>query len=136
VSWLYPEAGHEAVFETLAALVERINQESFGFDLLGFAEPVQYTVYEAPSVGYDWHCDMRDAPTEVQRKLSLTVQLTDEEDYEGGDLEIREGDGVVVAPRGRGSVAAFPSWALHRVTPVTRGVRRCLVAWVGGPRFR
>jgi PKHD-type hydroxylase len=136
VAWLAPDGETEGVFERLAALVERVNGEHFGFDLVGFAEPVQYTVYEAPSVGYDWHCDMKDSPAEVQRKLSLTIQLTGATDYEGGDLELRDGDAVVTAPREQGCLIAFPSWALHRVTPVTRGVRRSLVAWVGGPRFR
>ena len=114
----------------------RLSHVALNLDLVGFAEPVQYTVYEAPSVGYEWHVDMVDAPSEVQRKLSLTLQLSDPADYEGGALEFRDGCSVVAAPRERGAVVAFPSWAHHRVTPVTRGVRRSLVAWVGGPCFR
>ena len=135
VGWLYPGRDTRTVFDLLAAVTERANV-SFGFDLVGFAEPVQYTVYEAPSVGYEWHVDMVDAPGELQRKLSLTVQLSDASDYDGGDLEFRQGASVIAAPRHRGAVVAFPSWAPHRVTPVTRGTRRSLVAWVGGPSFR
>ena len=135
VGWLYPGRQTRAVFDLLAAVTERANA-SYGFDLVGFAEPVQYTVYEAPSVGYEWHVDMVDAPGELQRKLSLTIQLSDPAEYEGGGLEFREGCSIVEAPRGKGAVVAFPSWAPHRVTPVTRGVRRSLVAWVGGPSFR
>jgi PKHD-type hydroxylase len=135
VGWLYPGRETRMVFDLLARVTEKANA-FFGFSLLGFAEPVQYTVYEAPSVGYEWHVDMVDAPTEVQRKLSLTLQLSDPADYEGGALEFRDGCSVVTAPRERGAVVAFPSWAHHRVTPVTRGVRRSLVAWVGGPCFR
>lgn len=136
VSWLHPDRESRGLFERLRTLAECVNAESYGFDLLGFAEPIQYTVYEAPSVGYDWHLDMIDAPTELQRKLSLTVQLTEGSEYEGGDLELRDGYGVVKAPREGGCLVAFPAWALHRVTPVTRGTRRSLVAWIGGPRFR
>jgi PKHD-type hydroxylase len=136
VGWLHPGQKSRALFERLRLLVEKVNAESFGFDLLGFAEPVQYTVYEAPSVGYEWHLDMIDSPNQLQRKLSLTIQLTEGAAYEGGDLEVREGAKVVKAPRGLGCLVAFPSWALHRITPVTRGTRRSLVAWIGGPRFR
>lgn len=136
VGWLYPGPGTAGVFDRLAALVEEVNRQSYRFDLIGFAEPVQYTVYDAPSVGYDWHFDMLDAPTEVQRKLSLTIQLSAADAYDGGDLELRDGSGTALAPRGLGTVVAFPGWALHRVTPVTRGTRRSLVAWIGGPPFR
>src|SRR5262245_30757336 len=53
VSWLHPERESRGLFERLRSLAECVNAESFGYDLLGFAEPVQYTVYEAPSVGYE-----------------------------------------------------------------------------------
>jgi PKHD-type hydroxylase len=136
VGWLHPGPDTRPIFDRLSEAVEQVNAASFGFDLFGFAEPVQYTVYEAPSVGYDWHLDMIGSAAGLQRKLSLTVQLSDGADYDGGDLELRDGARVVQAPRGAGTVVAFPGWALHRVTPVTRGVRRSLVAWVGGPGFR
>jgi PKHD-type hydroxylase len=136
VSWIYPEPATRPIFERLTELALRLNAESFGFDLVGFAEALQFTVYEAPSVGYDWHIDMIDAPTALQRKLSLTVQLSAAEEYDGGDLEVRDGYEEVTAPRDRGSLVAFPSWALHRVAPLGRGVRRSIVAWIGGPPFR
>ena len=55
---------------------------------------------------------------------------------DGCDLELSYGDGAVAAPRGLGTVAAFPSYVLHRVSPVSRGTRKSLVAWVSGPAFR
>ncbi len=135
VGWLYPGEKTRGVFDLLARITESANT-FFEFSLLGFAEPVQYTVYEAPSVGYEWHIDMVDTPTEVQRKLSLTLQLSAPGEYDGGALEFRDGCAVTAAPKERGAVIAFPGWVHHRVTPVSRGVRRSLVAWVGGPRFR
>ena len=136
IAWLNPDAESEFVFVRLAAVVEHVNRERYGFDLVGLVEPVQYTVYEAPSVGYEWHVDMIDAPCSLQRKLSLTVQLSDDDEYDGGELQFRDGAGVTGAPREQGLVVAFPSWAQHRVAPVTRGTRRSLVAWIGGPSFR
>jgi len=136
LAWLHPDPSTQKCFELLRNLVEEVNEAAYGFDLIGFAEPLQYTVYEAPSVGYDWHIDMIDSPDSIQRKLSITIQLSGPREYAGGDLELRDGTVALTAPRARGAVVAFPSWQPHRVTPVTRGTRRSLVAWVGGPRFR
>jgi PKHD-type hydroxylase len=136
VSWLGADGDSEFIFHRLADAARSLNEAHYHFDLMGLAEGVQYTVYEAPSVGYDWHVDIVDWPRHLTRKLSLTVQLSGEADYEGGDLLFRDGDGVRAAPRGRGAMVAFPSWTHHRVAPVTRGIRRSLVAWIGGPPFR
>ena len=71
------------------------------------------------------------------RKVSITVQLSDTDDYEGGNLEIWSGgDNVKIAPRGRGNVVIFPSYMMHRVTPVTKGTRKSFVLWVGGEHYR
>ena len=70
------------------------------------------------------------------RKLSLSLQLTDPSQYEGCDLQFQGGRRIETAPRTRGALIAFPSYVLHRVTPITRGVRKSLVCWVSGPEFR
>jgi PKHD-type hydroxylase len=72
------------------------------------------------------------------RKLSLIIQLTDPSEYEGGDFQF---DSDIPQPdpaeiKQRGTVIVFPSFLRHRVTPVTSGVRRSLVSWVEGPKFR
>ena len=69
----------------------------------------------------------------AKRRLSATVQLSAPEDYDGGSLELRDGAAVRTATREAGSLVAFPSTTLHRVTPVTRGVRYALVAWYQEP---
>ena len=71
-----------------------------------------------------------------QRKVSLTVQLTDGDDYEGGDLQLWRGNTRLNAPRGKGTVVIFPSYMMHRVTEVTKGTRESLVLWVGGDHYR
>jgi PKHD-type hydroxylase len=70
------------------------------------------------------------------RKLSLSIQLSDPAAYEGCELELSFGDGIKTAPRKRGTVVAFASYVLHRVTPITAGTRKSLVVWVSGPEFR
>ena len=102
--------------------------------LRGFFEAPQFLVYRDTEGGhYDWHLDRgREAP----RKLSLTIQLTDPSRYEGCELEFNIGGGTLSTPRSRGHVIAFPSYMIHRVTPITSGVRKAIVAWVTGPEFK
>jgi PKHD-type hydroxylase len=68
--------------------------------------------------------------------LSLTIQLTDPSRYEGCELQFNVGTQIISTPKGRGVVVAFPSYMIHRVTPITSGVRKAIVAWVTGPEFK
>ena len=84
---------------------------------------------------FDWHLDF--GPGAIsERKLSITVQLSDEDAYEGGDLEFMVNKEYVKAPREQGTVIVFPSFIMHRVTPVTKGTRESIVGWIAGPPFR
>lgn len=107
----------------------------FDFDLYGFVEDFQYIVYNSDNSHYDWHMD-KGTLTSPPRKLSLVLQLTDPSEYEGGDLELNYCSQPVKTKKERGLVYAFPSWVVHRVTPVTKGVRKTLVVWIAGPKFR
>lgn len=134
IRWMYPNEITEWVFERMAKVVLDLNNNLFGFDLDGFCEGFQFTKYTAPSQHYDWHCD-RGAKGSV-RKLSVSLLLSDPDDFDGGDLEIKTGTDDERVSRIRGMATVFPSWTLHRVTPVTRGTRYSLVAWISGPAFR
>jgi len=105
------------------------------------SEASQFTIYE-PGEYYDWHRDAQNYPyTQGEqkgliRKLSVTVSLSNPEDYEGGFLEFsRENDFnkkyfyKVREILPRGSICVFPSYTWHRVTPVTKGKRLSLVQW-------
>jgi PKHD-type hydroxylase len=72
----------------------------------------------------------------VSRKLSIVVQLTDPKDYKGGELQLFEGGDPIVITKQQGMVTLFPSYMLHQVTPVTKGMRHTLVAWIGGKNFK
>jgi PKHD-type hydroxylase len=122
-------------YQRLSAIVLSLNEQFFKFDLHGFGEHLQFTEYVAPSGKYDSHID-RAYGIEV-RKLSITIQLTDEDTYEGGDLElIPQIENPLKMPRKRGTLIAFPSYQLHRVTPVTSGTRNSLVGWINGKQFK
>ena len=135
VAWITPTEQSKWLYERMLALMRNVNERFYQFDLRGFSDPFQYTVYHHADGGhYDWHVDQ--GPTVVQRKLSFTLQLSDPSHYEGGDLELRAGHLPEIGARGRGTLIAFPSYVLHRVTPVTSGTRRSLVVWIAGPKFR
>lgn len=133
VYFLFPSFETVWIFERLAHVVHTVNDAFFNFDLTGINEGCQIAKYEAPSGHYDWHCDTKLG--ERVRKLSISLQLSDPASYEGGDIELSNGAATVL-PRGQGTVCCFPSWSIHRVNPVTSGVRYSLVAWVTGPQFR
>lgn len=123
---------HAWIYDRLAALVERINAATWDFRI-HYMEPLQLLSY--PVGGhYAWHTDLGARGLLALRKISVTVQLSPGEDYQGGDLEILHGGRVHIPPRPVGSAVLFPSWQPHRVTPVTGGVRRALVLWIVGKK--
>jgi PKHD-type hydroxylase len=123
------------IYDRIFKIMQTANGQVFQFDLQGFAETFQYTIYDDSEGGhYDWHIDS--GLKKTQRKLSLSLQLTDPSDYQGCDLQFHGAQQIETAPRDRGAALLFPSYTLHRVTPVTSGVRKALVAWASGPKFK
>ena len=88
---------------------------------------------------YDWHLDIGKNETSV-RKISAIIQLSDEQDYEGGDFEFSiandEGDENYFGTRKKGSLILFPAFLGHRVRPITKGVRYSIVTWILGDAFK
>ena len=127
------------VFDRMNFIIQSLNESFYGFDLNGYSA-FQYTTYKEEENGrYDWHMDMNlgsqyDSDAEP-RKLSLTLLLNDE--FEGGEFQINLGkqETPVTLPAEKGRVLCFPSFILHRVAPITKGVRKSLVIWVTGPKF-
>jgi PKHD-type hydroxylase len=134
VSWLENNSNTKWVFEKLANVASQLNAEHFRLDLVGFGEPLQLTNYNQSENGmYGWHQDYGGG---TSRKLSLAMQLTDPSEYEGGNLQVMTTSKPENVRKQRGLIAAFPSYVLHQVTPVTQGSRQSLVAWVSGPAFK
>lgn len=122
------------IYQRLAQLAIKTNNERYWFDLLGFHQELQLTRYSEGDF-FDWHMDF--GPGDISaRKLSITVQLSDPDEYEGGDLEFMINQKSVKAPREKGTIVVFPSFVQHRVTPITKGVRQSIVGWVSGPPYR
>jgi len=134
VSFLYPNEHTTWIFRRLTDVINAINSQFFRFDLTSMEQGLQFTRYQAPDEHYSWHVD-RGMQSGV-RKLSMSLQLSDPDTYKGGDLELMYGDTPRVAERQRGRMTLFPSYVVHRVTPVTEGTRYSLVAWISGPPFK
>ena len=135
VSWLGNTKDTAWVFERLADVASKINNAHFRFDLTGFGEQLQLTNYDQSEQGmYGWHLDY--GAIGISRKLSMTIQLTDPSEYEGGNLQMMTSGQPENVRKQRGLVAVFPSYTLHQVTPVTQGSRQSLVAWISGPAFK
>jgi len=137
-SWIDKVYNTEWLYNKIGDTVRRINGEFYRFDIDGLYEKMQYTVYRSENKGfYDWHTDIGVYSTvSVTRKLSVVMVLNDPSEYEGGDLQLWGSTGFMTIPRERGMIIVFPSYVLHKVTPVTAGIRKSLVIWVGGPAFR
>lgn len=137
--------------------IQKVNRENFLYDLTNIdGETVQYTQYSEGEY-YKWHNDCgissyylpqnagRDNIStdfvnengELIRKLSFVLQISNPDDYEGGNLQIMQENGEsYIAPRQRGTLIFFDSRAQHRVLKVTGGVRKSIVGWVLGPRWK
>ena len=145
------------IYKELHPYVHQANRDAgWNFDW-DSSESCQFTKYKLNQY-YDWHCDSWDKPYDRKdpnnpehgkiRKLSMTCQLTDGSEYEGGELEFdfrnydphtREEDKHLkkckeILPKG--SIIVFPSFVWHRVKPVTSGTRYSLVVWHLGRPFR
>lgn len=136
ISWVQNSPDTQWVFEKLAHVASSLNSQFYRFDLTGFGEALQLTNYDQSEHGmYGWHQDYG-GNRSVSRKLSMVVQLTDPSQYEGGNLQVMTSGEPVNVRKQRGLIAAFPSYVLHQVTPVTQGNRQSLVAWISGPAFK
>jgi PKHD-type hydroxylase len=138
VAWLYPSEKNKWIWEKLATTTADINSRFFHFDLTGFYEPLQLGVYKAENNGYyNWHTDAGVTDRIIPRKLSIVISLSNPEEYEGGELQIKtEDDNPKVLNNPKGRFWFFPSYTLHKVSPVTKGIRQSIVVWVGGPEFK
>ena len=145
IAWAHPDDGNMWIFERLAWVTEKLNERFYEFDLNGF-NVFQYTVYNGKKKQkYDYHMDTilgTDKPIDMfeTRKLSLSLVLSDPNDYEGGEFYIQSGapeqDRLLKMEQLKGRVLAFPSFMIHGVAPVTKGKRESVVVWVEGPKFK
>jgi PKHD-type hydroxylase len=137
IKWLPLIQGESGwIYNKIFKLMDEANSAIWGFDIHACLDSIQYTVYEEGGGHYDWHMDVGPHPIN-HRKISCVIQLSDANDYEGGDLQIWVGGKEpYTVPKGKGNVVFFPSFCMHRVTPITSGIRKSLVLWMGGDSYK
>ena len=126
--WIPPERFPE-LYRIIGDTLKDMNEKFYRFSIYGM-NPIQVIRYEAGSF-FRSHCDIAGGDS-ARRKISLIVQLSDPDDYAGGDLAFFEQLNV---PRARGYGCVFPSWCMHRVEKVLKGARYSLAAWAKGKYF-
>jgi PKHD-type hydroxylase len=126
------------IFQRAALAAVRVNQQFWGFDLSGITTPSLQLVRYRKGQHHAWHRDGCDGPFST-RKLSITVQICSPKDYTGGELQFFEREEPTRIPPAQleqGTIIVFPSYLLHRVTPVATGTRHALVVWIDGPPYK
>ena len=134
VAWITKNTKSSWMFDRITDLAIRANSEMWNFDIWDYQDDLQYTTYYGNGGHYDWHADLGAGIS--NRKLSVVLQLSDSEDYEGGDLQMNIGSSILSVPKEKGLICFFPSFVLHRVTPLSSGLRRSLVTWLCGANLR
>jgi PKHD-type hydroxylase len=86
---------------------------------MGFADHVDNSIRRDPSTGQPLRTD-----------LSITVFLSDPDDYDGGELVVEDSYGSHLVKLAAGAAILYPASSLHHVTEVTRGVRTASFFWI------
>ena len=130
------------LFQPVMDIVNEINSQFYNFSI-DLPESLQITRYDSDNQGfYEPHKDSGPVNTDMMgrgrvRKLSIVIQLSQPEAYEGGELVFPDNkEYFPEAVKAQGTAIIFPSYLLHGVTPVTKGVRHSLVGWFLGQPFK
>lgn len=147
LKWIYLDEQSKWLFKKIIQCINTVNANNYNY-ILKFVEDLQFTEYTSQNKGfYSKHNDCGnkyDLKNFVDiRKLSFSIQLSDPNEYEGGELRFYTGKKSIynnkeecnVAKKDKGSIIFFPSYMVHEITSVTKGIRYSLVSWVNGPNL-
>ena len=135
IKWINHDEYSAWLYDKIIDLAMKANNELWDFNLHSVIDSIQYTEYYDDGGHYNWHVDI--GPRSINhRKISITVQLSDPEEYEGGDFELWTGGEFKTLPKSKGDAILFPSFLMHRITPITKGTRKSLVLWIGGGSYK
>lgn len=137
VGWLNFDQQNLHIWDKVSRVFAEVNSRFFHAHVTGCYEYMQMTAYYGQENGkYDWHMDMCPQDTLIPRKLAMVLMLSDSSEYEGGEFQIKVGEKNEVLETKKGRAWFMPSYILHRVTPVTKGVRKTAVVWAGGDQWK
>ena len=127
----------KVLFNKIESALKIANIQYFNYDVEGL-DKLRFLKY---GIGgrYEWHTDYGRHECSM-RKLTGIIQLSDSDEYEGGDFEFgltdTEGSGLLKGNRDKGCLLVFPSFLSHRVVPLTKGKRYSIITWLEGNTFR
>jgi PKHD-type hydroxylase len=135
ICWIPLTEESQFIYDKIFNFVKDANKKMWNFNVSTNRNQIQFGEYNSNNEGfYDWHMDIGSG-SQSTRKISISVQLSDEDSYEGGNLEFMIHREIRLAPRKKASTIIFPSFFNHRVTKVTKGIRQSLVLWIDGPAY-
>jgi predicted 2-oxoglutarate/Fe(II)-dependent dioxygenase YbiX len=147
LKWISLDKNSNWLFKKIIECINEVNVNNYGY-ILKFVEDLQFAEYTSQTKGfYSKHIDCGDKYGIENfvdiRKLSFSIQLSSPDEYEGGELKFYTGkkslytnmEESTVAKKEKGTIIFFPSFILHEVTPVIKGIRYSLVSWVQGPNL-
>jgi len=136
IRWVNPEGDSAPILDALWEYVQRAN-EVFNLDVTHLP-PLQFTEYAEAGHHYSTHHDINwNREDGLHRKISITVQLSDSDDYTGGEFSFNTTENPdPTAVRKKGTILCFLSYLDHMVSPIESGSRTSLVGWAEGPRWR
>lgn len=134
IAWIQHDELTSGFYDNITRVALDVNNQKFNFNLQ-YLEMLQYGEYSVDG-HYDWHADdVLRSDNNDARKLSFSLLISDDDEYEGGELEFYGPAGVYNYKPKRNEAIFFPSFLLHRVAPVTSGLRKSVVGWIHGPDF-
>ena len=122
------------IYKNILECVIESNKKNYNLDLSYF-EHVDYCEYYKSITGLEWHIDIGPKSSN-KRKLSFILFLNDANEYEGGNLEIWNDPDHYQIPNTKGGLVVFPSFLLHRLTPIKKGTRKVIIGHVSGTPYR
>lgn len=125
---------HPKTYKAIYDFVDESNNLNWRFNV-DYLQSPQIIKYDQIDDHYSWHTDWGTDINTSTRKLTMVIQLSDPSDYEGCDLQLHFAPEIATAPKERGTAILFPSFLLHRATPLISGERYILVLWFCGDSF-
>lgn len=133
VGWIPYDKELDWIYSGITECVSKANK-GWLIDWDSYKEDLQFSQYDSVGDHYNYHMDI--GLGHYHRKISAIVQLSDPKEYEGADLLVDAGSNEITCSKERGSVILFPSFLLHKVSPLKSGERNSLVAWASGPNWK
>ena len=122
IAYINPTTQTKWLYDLLVPFALEANENLFHFDINTVTDSIHYVIYPKDNGHLTWHMDVSQGDSN-RRKLAMTIQLSDPSEYEGGDFQIwRGGNEFITVTRKKGDIIIFPTFLMHRVTPITKGI--------------